>query len=299
MENKALREMSHDEIAQLNPEQFKELATAHNDHLERSEQAYQWPIDVARTLTDKELENRRSSLEIKQMVDEDFKDQGLYAADPFNVSHERTLNAVVDEQVRRYRESSDQTILDKWQSEEFLKGPDNPLNYHDVRADLQWDNRLSERQKDQLANVNTKNEPLNPQQQRDIFMALSKDPGGYNPGPAVSIKRADSLLQSYADREKQIPEPPHPDKEPDALLNERFGKSLLPAVAEAIKELPENVREKMNPFRALLKHQDDHTRELSFPEKLEAEQKAKGQTLNDLAPTRDREQDRERDNDRW
>ena len=39
--------MSPDEIAQLTPEQFKELAYEHNDQVEKNEQDYQVEIDRA------------------------------------------------------------------------------------------------------------------------------------------------------------------------------------------------------------------------------------------------------------
>lgn len=102
---KPLAEMSSDEIAALPPEAFKELAADHNDQVERNETLYQRAIDHAKTLTDGELHDKRLSLEIKRGVDSDFQHQGLYAADPFDVGHQRTLDAITDEQVKRYREN--------------------------------------------------------------------------------------------------------------------------------------------------------------------------------------------------
>ncbi len=102
--NKPLREMSPDEIAQLTPEQFKELADDHNDQVQTNEQQYQAEIDRARTMPDAELENERAYLEHKRGV------ALRYNSEPYSVGEERNLSAVNDEQVRRYKEERNRTF---------------------------------------------------------------------------------------------------------------------------------------------------------------------------------------------
>ncbi len=198
--NKPLAEMTPDEIAQLAPEDFKQLANSHNDELELRENAYErviadsddpanYPemtLDAAsgewRPMTDKELNQEIYRLEVIA----NHPDHEISEADG------RRLDALQNEERRR--------------SEEPPLPPLEPVNEAEVDALL-----------DQL-----------------VEQRAAKHSG---------------LLNKLSGTEREHePEP--------------FGKPLIPAVIEAIKELPGTVREKMNPFQAVAKPKYVHEEDL-------------------------------------
>ena len=178
---KPLADMTPDELAQLSPELFKELADSHNDELELRENAY-----------DRVIADSKDPASYPEMI----QDAG-----------DGKWRPMTDNELRREISRSEDIAVDLG----------DQISNADSQRLSALQSEEARRQQDERCNL----PPLEPVPLHDAEI--------------------DALLEKLLEKEKS-PEP--------------VGKSLIPAVLQAIKELPDTIREKMNPYRSMLEHDD-------------------------------------------